>query len=119
LIYQVRHITTYDYEDPVSVSHHVLRLTPRDLAALNIYEGVDAGLYRGRRLVVRHASQRTNALVYIARPCGHGKPKPGYLELVTAAARAWDFPQSYVCEIARWASSGLNAARALSTGEIR
>jgi transglutaminase-like putative cysteine protease len=31
LIYQVRHITTYDYEDPVSVSHHVLRLTPRNL----------------------------------------------------------------------------------------
>jgi transglutaminase-like putative cysteine protease len=31
LIYRVRHITVYDYEDPVSVSHHVLRLTPRDL----------------------------------------------------------------------------------------
>jgi len=31
LIYQVRHITIYDYEDPVSVSHHVLRLTPRNL----------------------------------------------------------------------------------------
>jgi transglutaminase-like putative cysteine protease len=31
LIYQVRHRTTYDYEDPVSVSHHVLRLTPRNL----------------------------------------------------------------------------------------
>ena len=31
MIYQVRHITTYDYEDPVSVSHHVLRLTPRNL----------------------------------------------------------------------------------------
>jgi transglutaminase-like putative cysteine protease len=31
MIYQVRHETTYDYDDPVSVSHHVLRLTPRDL----------------------------------------------------------------------------------------
>jgi len=31
LIYRVRHITIYDYEDPVSVSHHVLRLTPRNL----------------------------------------------------------------------------------------
>ncbi len=28
MIYQVRHKTTYDYEDPVSVSHHILRLTP-------------------------------------------------------------------------------------------
>ena len=31
MIYRVRHITIYDYEDPVSVSHHVLRLTPRNL----------------------------------------------------------------------------------------
>jgi transglutaminase-like putative cysteine protease len=31
MIYRVRHETTYDYDDPVSVSHHVLRLTPRDL----------------------------------------------------------------------------------------
>ncbi len=30
MIYQVRHKTTYDYEDPVSVSHHILRLTPRN-----------------------------------------------------------------------------------------
>jgi len=30
--YRVRHITTYDYHDPVSVSHHVVRLTPRNLA---------------------------------------------------------------------------------------
>jgi transglutaminase-like putative cysteine protease len=31
MIYRVRHETTYEYSDPVSVSHHVLRLTPRDL----------------------------------------------------------------------------------------
>jgi transglutaminase-like putative cysteine protease len=31
LIYRVRHVTIYNYEDPVSVSHHVLRLTPRNL----------------------------------------------------------------------------------------
>jgi transglutaminase-like putative cysteine protease len=30
VIYQVRHKTTYDYEDPVSVSHHILRLTPHN-----------------------------------------------------------------------------------------
>jgi len=29
MIYSVRHRTTYEYEDPVSVSHHVVRLTPR------------------------------------------------------------------------------------------
>ena len=31
MIYRVRHRTIYDYEDPVSVSHHLLRLTPRML----------------------------------------------------------------------------------------
>jgi transglutaminase-like putative cysteine protease len=30
VIYQVRHRTTYEYEDPVSVSHHILRLTPHN-----------------------------------------------------------------------------------------
>ena len=30
MIYRVRHVTTYDYEDPVSVSHHILRLTPHN-----------------------------------------------------------------------------------------
>ena len=31
MLYRVRHQTIYDYLQPVSVSHHVVRLTPRDL----------------------------------------------------------------------------------------
>jgi len=31
MIYKVTHTTTYDYTDSVSLSHHLLRLTPRDL----------------------------------------------------------------------------------------
>jgi transglutaminase-like putative cysteine protease len=31
MIYRVVHRTTYDYQDPVSVSHHLVRLTPRTL----------------------------------------------------------------------------------------
>ena len=31
MIYRVTHRTKYDYEDPVSVSHHLVRLTPRNL----------------------------------------------------------------------------------------
>ena len=30
MTYRVRHVTTYNYEDPVSVSHHILRLTPHN-----------------------------------------------------------------------------------------
>jgi transglutaminase-like putative cysteine protease len=32
VIYDIRHTTTFDYEDFVSVSHHVLHLTPREHA---------------------------------------------------------------------------------------
>jgi len=32
MMYRVRHETRYDYSDPVSVSHHILRLTPRSFA---------------------------------------------------------------------------------------
>jgi transglutaminase-like putative cysteine protease len=32
MTYRVRHETRYDYADPVSVSHHILRLTPRHSA---------------------------------------------------------------------------------------
>jgi transglutaminase-like putative cysteine protease len=31
MIYRVTHKTTYDYQDPVSVSHHLVRLTPRNI----------------------------------------------------------------------------------------
>lgn len=100
--------------------HGVLwRLTPRDFAALNIYESVGTGLYHCRRLAVRHARRQYNAFVYIARPRGPGKPRPGYLELVIAAARDWNLPKPYVSELARWSYSGLNAPRSLDTGEIR
>ena len=102
------------------VVHGVLwRLTPRDLAALNIYESVESGLYHCRRLPVRHARKQHHARVYVARPRGPGRPKPGYLELVIAAARDWSLPQSYVSELTRWSSSGLSAARTLDSGEIR
>ena len=38
MIYRVRHRTTYDYKDPVSVSHHLVRLTPRNLPGQVCYK---------------------------------------------------------------------------------
>ncbi len=38
MIYRVQHRTTYHYQDPVSVSHHVLRLTPRNLPKQSCWE---------------------------------------------------------------------------------
>jgi cation transport regulator ChaC len=99
--------------------HGVLwRITPRDLAALNAYESVDTGLYRTRRVPVRANGRRVSALVYIGRSAIAGTPKPGYLDVVLAAARGWALPPDYVAELARWSPGGLRVARTPETGEI-
>ncbi|MGE5269447.1 MAG: gamma-glutamylcyclotransferase family protein [Thiohalocapsa sp.] len=104
--------------DAGSRVHGVLwRLTARDLAAVNVYESVDSGLYLRRRLTVRCGERLSAALVYIARREGEGRPRPGYIDLVVEAAREWDLPAAYVRSLARWAPSGWRGARARDTGE--
>jgi hypothetical protein len=99
--------------------HGVLwRLTARDLVAVNAYESVDTGLYLRRLLPVRCGGRQATALVYIARRQGEGTPRPGYIELVVAAARDWDLPDAYVRALARWAPSGFRGIRAPDTGEV-
>ena len=93
-----------------TVVHGVLwRLTPRDLAAVNAYESLDSGLYRRRILPVRRAGGCVSALVYVARERRPGRPKPGYQDLVVAAACAWDLPEEYVDTLRRWSPSRLPA----------
>src|SRR5262249_11972199 len=93
-------------------------LTPRDRAALNAYESVDSGLYRSRVVPVSAAGRRVPALIYIGRSATFGRPKPGYLETVGAAGRAWSLPRDYVAGLQRWAPGRWRAARAPETGEI-
>jgi cation transport regulator ChaC len=105
---------------PGGVVHGVVwRITPRDLAALNAYENVEQGLYRARTLPVRCGDRRRQALVYLARASAPGRPRPGYLAVVVAAAREWGLPQAYVEELARWSPSRWRGARALETGELK
>jgi cation transport regulator ChaC len=83
--------------------HGVLwRLTARDRVTLDAWESIAAGLYRAETLPVRQAGRRVPALVYVARPGRIGRPKPGYMELVIAAARQWNFPQNYVASLQHW-----------------
>jgi gamma-glutamylcyclotransferase (GGCT)/AIG2-like uncharacterized protein YtfP len=108
---------------PGEVVHGVLwRLSPRDVAAVNAYESIDSGLYQRRMLTVRHDGRNQRALVYVARERRQGRPKPGYHELVVAAARAWELPADYIADLARFGvtrSPGLRAVqRAAETGEI-
>ena len=99
--------------------HGVLwRLTARDVAAINAYESVDSGLYRRRRLSVRCGERQAAALVYIASQGGEGRPRPGYIHVVVAAAREWGLPAPYIRSLARWSSSRWVGARARDTGEV-
>jgi gamma-glutamylcyclotransferase (GGCT)/AIG2-like uncharacterized protein YtfP len=77
------------------------RLTPRDLAALNAYENIDAGLYRAASLPVQVGGRAVRALVYVGRSGVPGRPRLGYMELVAAAARDAGLPAGYVATLER------------------
>jgi gamma-glutamylcyclotransferase (GGCT)/AIG2-like uncharacterized protein YtfP len=95
--------------------HGVLwRLTPRDLAALNAYE---QPAYLRRVLAVHHGAARRPALVYLAPERGGGKARPGYQELVVAAARDWKLPAAYVGGLVRWIP-GFRGTLGVATGEM-
>jgi AIG2-like family len=104
----------------VETVHGVLwRITPRDRVMLDAWENVGGGLYRCETLAVRGPGGRTPALVYCARPGAEGRPKPGYIELVVAAAREWDLPESYVRSLQAWASVRPLGPDARKIGEFR
>ena len=93
------------------------RLTPRDLAALNIFESLDSGLYRRALLTVEQDGRRARALVYVGRPGGRPRPMPGYQERLVVAASEWHLPPRYIAALRRLAPP-YRAARPAETGEI-
>jgi cation transport regulator ChaC len=99
--------------------HGVLwRLTPRDLAALHAYELLHKGLYEVRHLPVRLGARSLPALVYLLRRRRAGKPKPGYVEMIAAAARDWQLPEAYIGTVERWSVSRFTGGREIDVGEI-
>ena len=113
-------ITTDGYASiaraPGSTVHGLLwRLGPRDLAALNAYESLASGLYRIETLPVRLGARRMPAMIYIGRARAPGPPRPGYLELVLAAAEELALPAPYRKGLARMLPSGLRTSRATDT----
>jgi hypothetical protein len=69
---------------------------------LDAWENLAGGLYRVETLPVRSAGRPMPALVYLGRWRGEGRPKPGYMELVVAAAREWQLPEAYIRSLERW-----------------
>jgi cation transport regulator ChaC len=99
--------------------HGVLwRLTPRDIAALHAYELLHQGLYDVRHLPVRSGGKCVRAMIYLLRRKARGRPKPGYVEMIAAAARAWKLPEAYVRSVERWSISRFTGARVIDTGEL-
>jgi hypothetical protein len=93
------------------------RLTPRDLAALNIFESLDSGLYRRLLLTVETNGKRARALVYVGRQHGRRRAMPGYQERVVAAASDWQLPRNHIAELRRHAPA-YRGARPAETGEL-
>jgi gamma-glutamylcyclotransferase (GGCT)/AIG2-like uncharacterized protein YtfP len=94
------------------------RLRPRDIAALDAYESVPSGLYRRRTLTVRCKGHTHAALVYLGTAGAFGRPRPGYLEAVIAAAREWRLPKRHIGMLERLLPSGLRAALPADVGEL-
>ncbi len=116
-------ITTDGYPSIVPRSggrvHGVLwRLSVRDLAALNSYEGIASGLYSRLTLPVRKDGHRMAATLYVGRSRIAGRPKPGYLDVILDAAREWNLPVSYVHSLQRWSATRWRGARAADCGEL-
>ena len=89
--------------DPVRVVYGVLwDLAVDDIPALDRYEGVAGGLYAKATLPVTTAGGVKRALIYLGRSTAPGRPRPGYLDAVLAAARAAQLPPAYLREIGTW-----------------
>ena len=103
-----------------SAVHGVLwRITARDRVTLDAWENVAAGLYRAETLGVRRKRCLVPALVYFAREGGEGRAKPGYLELVLAAAREWELPSSHIRSLQAFATRRPLGADVRKIGEFR
>jgi gamma-glutamylcyclotransferase (GGCT)/AIG2-like uncharacterized protein YtfP len=88
--------------DAGTVHGALWRLNRDDRTTLDAWENVADGLYRAETMSVMHAGDLHRALVYIARSGEPGEPRPGYIELVIAAALEWQLPDGYIETLRRW-----------------
>jgi hypothetical protein len=58
------------------------------------------------------------AMIYLLRRRKAGRPKPGYAEMIAAAARDWKLPEPYIRSVERWSRSRFTGARIIDVGEL-
>ena len=100
-------ITTDGYasvlRDPRESVHGVLwDCALGDIRTLDKFEELASGLYIkiNQPVVVEGGAKR--ALIYVGRSAQIGKPRPGYLESVVAAAKERSLPEAYLAGMARF-----------------
>lgn len=94
-----------------AVVHGLLwRLTLADVAPLDLFEDVEGGLYTKIVRPVLKPAGSAQAFLYRGRSVDEGRPRPGYLEAVMAAARTLGLPEAYVGGLAAWGRHGAAGA---------
>ena len=91
--------------DPRESVHGVLwDCTLGDIRTLDKFEDLASGLYVkiSQPVIVEGGAKR--ALIYIGRSGSVGKPRPGYLEQVVAAAKDWALPETYIAGMTQFLS---------------
>ncbi len=80
-------------------------LSDEDVNRLDRYEGVSSGFYRKETMPVTMPNfLPIDVLIYIATDSAQGKPRPGYLETIIAAAVKLGLPDGYIRELQGWLS---------------
>jgi len=79
-------------------------VTPDHIAALDRHEGVNGGYYRAATVAVECLATKgvIEARTYIDHRHHPAPPRPGYLEVVLAGARAAGLPADYVAQLEGW-----------------
>lgn len=70
----------------------IWKITAKDEAALDIYEGVKGGYYTKEMMEIEVNGQTVEALIYIMRPSHYGIPTDEYLDIITEGYVDFDLP---------------------------
>lgn len=90
-----------------AVVHGLLwSLQPSDVAPLDVFEDVAAGLYTKTIQPVLKPVGSTLAFLYLGHTTEPGVPLPGYLEAVADAAEAIGLPAAYCRSLRAWGAKG-------------
>jgi transglutaminase-like putative cysteine protease len=118
MIYKVTHTSTYDYADSVSLSHHLLRLTPRDLMHQRCQQH-EVHIEPPPALATQHFDYFGNAVTFVTVEGAHQKLSVESISQVSVRRPRIPAPQETPAwESVREFSRGLQIGRSLDASEF-